>query len=171
MVYRTLHNGYAIVTSIPSFSTCDSVDGSWVIRDIPRALGTPTLSRGWPSRQLQRAHMQSLVQLRSSSTCQTLTPKLCTILKRTMASADTRIAYGTASIVLSRGVKPTDRMVAIRLSRLTSSPMGPTKTRLDKNEPRDNRVSLIPRKRKASYTLKSGEGSMTTRGQILTGIH
>lgn len=40
--------------------------------------------------------MQSLVQLGSSSTCQTLTPKLCTILKRTMASADTRIAYGNA---------------------------------------------------------------------------
>jgi hypothetical protein len=88
-----------------------------------------------------------------------------------MASAYTKIAYGNASIVLSHGVRPTDLIVAIQLSRLTSSPMGSTKTHLDKNEPRDNRVSLILRRRKASYTLKSGGGSMTTQGQILTGIH
>ena len=44
-------------------------------------------------------------------------------------------------------------------------------THLDKNEPRDNRVSLILRKRKALYAPKSGRGSMTTQGQILTGIH
>jgi hypothetical protein len=62
-------------------------------------------------------------------------------------------------------------MVVIQLSKLTSNPMGSTKTHLDKNEPRGNRVSLILRKRKASYTLRSGGGSMTTQGQILTAIH
>jgi hypothetical protein len=82
-----------------------------------------------------------------------------------------KIAYRNARIVLSRGVRSTDLMVAMQLSRLTSNPMGSARTHLDKNEARDNRVSLTLHKRKASYTLKSGEGSMTTRGQILTGTH
>jgi hypothetical protein len=53
-------------------------------------------------------------------------------------------------------------MVGIQLSKLTSNPIGLTKTHPDKSEPRDNRVSLMLGKKKARYTPKSGGDSMTT---------
>jgi hypothetical protein len=58
--------------------------------------------------------MQSLVRLGCSSTCRILTQRRCTIRKMTMASVFTIIGGGSASIVLSRGVRPIDLMGVIQ---------------------------------------------------------
>jgi hypothetical protein len=77
-----------------------------------------------------------------------------------MANVSILTVYGSASIVLNRGTKPTDSMAVIQLSKLTSKRMESLQIRLDRNEPKDSRVLLILRKKKARYTLKKGADLM-----------